>query len=194
MPIIRPESALYPLVANWIHSHLRTSELNFGDYGNQQVFMANTAQAPAADGGYWSRPDLAAILYYRPRFVPTWSASLYTFEVKTADGINEAAVYEAVAHRRYANYSVLVWQTDGNDAQINQITELCKQFGVGALAADDPTNPSSYRVLNIAERSEINPVVVDQFIDYRFPTTERIRLENWLNENGWNQEEREGQI
>lgn len=194
MPIIRPESALYPLVANWIHSHLRTSELSIGDYGNQQVFVADTSQAAAVEGGYWSRPDLAAALYYKPRFVPAWSTSLYTFEVKTADGINESSVYEAVAHRRYANYSILVWQTNNEHAQTNQIVELCKQFGIGVLVANDPKNPHDYRVLNIAERSEINPIVIDRFIDNRFPTGERIRLENWLHKNGWHQHDREGSL
>ncbi|KCZ55619.1 hypothetical protein HY29_10870 [Hyphomonas beringensis] len=194
MKIIKPESALYPLVWRWLNSQFSHSELVPSFPGMAQIFTSNTSQAPAIDGGYWSRPDLAAMLYSRARFVPTLAASLYTFEIKTWDGISDSSVYEAIAHKRYANYSALVWQAEPKDTRNNGIFELCKYHGVGAVTAEDPSNPHDYIVHVAAERAEVDPFVIDQFVDRRFPREARMNMEKWLQEMGWKAIPREGII
>ena len=134
------------------------------------------------------------MLYSKPRFVPQLASNLYTFEVKTARGINEASVYEAVAHRRYANYSILVWEPTKERAEVERISELCRDFGVGALLATEPQNPRSYEVLVQPQKTQIDVSIVDRFIDVRFPANERIRIEKWLEDQGWMIPPREGPL
>lgn len=194
MEIIKPERKLYPHVWAWLNSQFSHSPLVPDKLGRYQVFTSDTSQAPAVEGGYWSRTDLAAMLYSRARFIPVWSASLYTFEVKTSDGISEASVYEAIAHRRYANYSVLVWQSVPTDPKNTTIIELCRHFGIGAVTVEVPSDPNNYFIHTPAERSEIDPFVIDQFVDRRFPREARMNIEKWLEEMGWKQSPREGTI
>jgi len=134
------------------------------------------------------------MVYSRPRFIPIWSAALYTFEIKTYDGISESSVYEAVAHRRYSNFSTLVWQASRDDTKVSRIVELCSQFGVGAVTAEDPSDPYGYILHTTAKKSEIEPSVVDEFVDHRFPKSTRIRIEDWLDQLGWQSTPREGTI
>ncbi len=194
MRTIKPERGLYPLVLNWLNSQFSSSALISSKSTTHQLFSSDTSQVAARDGGFWSRPDLAAMLYSRPRFVPQWSSALFTFEVKTAEGIAEASVYEAMAHRRYANYSVLVWQSEPKTARTDRIVELCKEFGIGAVTAEDPANAHDYVVHVPAAKSEVDASVVDEFVDRRFPRNTRINIENWLAELGWQAVPRGGTI
>lgn len=192
MPLVSPESALYPMVLRWVDTQLIASGLIEGRAQSTVVFSANVSQQAAGDGGLWSRPDLAAVVYTPARFLPSWQAELYSFEVKTFDGIGQAAVYEAFSHTRFANYSLLVWQ-DGPALSRNSelVIDLCRQYGVGALTASDPRIPHSYEVQVKPQYFVVSPTGFDSFVIERFPAAKRREIENWLAGNGWGQN-REG--
>jgi hypothetical protein len=185
MPVT-PESALYPMVLRWIDTQLIASELIMGRTQSTVVFSADVSQQSAIEGGLWSRPDLAAVVYTPARFLPSWQPELYSFEVKTQNGINQAAVYEAFSHTRFVNYSILVWE-DCPDLSNNSemVIELCRQYGIGALTASDPRIPHSYTVHTKPQHFGISPTAFDNFVNERFPASKRDEIERWLAENGW---------
>lgn len=185
MPVTS-ESALYPMVLAWVDTQLIASNLIAGRTQATVIFSANVSQQASQDGGLWSRPDLAAVVYTPASFLPNWQAQLFSFEVKTSSGIGQAAVYEAFSHTRFANYSILVWQ-DALEPSKNteMVIDLCSQYGVGALTTANPTDPNSYKVRVKPQHFDISPTGFDSFVIERFPESKRREIQNWLASNGW---------
>jgi len=183
---IRSEEELYPLVRQWLESEFLSSGAVETHAKNRQIFTEDVSQQADGSGGLWSRPDLAAAVYSRARYVPSWAADLYSFEVKTRSGVTQSSVYEAFAHTRFVNYSYLVWQGNSPDAtRKSGILELCSQFGLGAITMSDPGKLSSYSVEVVAARREITPSTFDAFIRERFSEQKKAAIRDWLAVNGW---------
>lgn len=185
MEIVAPESSLYPLVLQWLRSDFRHSILAAGLGEHLQTFSADVSTKSGDAQGLWSRPDLATIVFSRGKFVPTWHTALFSFEVKTASGIGEAAVYEAFSHTRFAHYSVLVWQASENCSKSAAITQLCEEYGIGAVTTEAPNVSNSYIVRAAPARTDVNLFAVDRFIEQRFGKHERQSIASWLRANGW---------
>lgn len=187
MEEISPEKDLYAPVLNWLTNWFTDHEANALSGQMSEIFSADVSQAPAEDkGGLWSRPDLAAVVFSKGKFVPQWSWSLVTIEVKTAKNINEQAVYETIGHTRYSNYSFLFWQArDELLPEDERIVELCSQYQVGAITSEHPHDARSFRLRNMPARVSIEPHLVDGFIKARFPEAVKRRLTNWLSIQGW---------
>lgn len=195
MEVIQPEKKLYPLVMNWVNSEFMVSGAMPGLTPRSQLFAANVSNVPHEGGGLWSRPDLAALVFTRAKFVPSWNTALCSFEVKTADGVSQASVYEAFAHTRFANYSFLIWQGDPASSSVDRLVALCKEFGVGAIVTPAPAIPHSYKVLCAASPTDVDAATVDLFTSQRFSEGDQRRILKWLGSNGWEtQAEREQTI
>ena len=187
MKEISLEKDLYDPVLNWLTTWFVHHEANALSGQMSEIFSANVSQVPAEDnGGLWSRPDLAAVVFSKGRFVPQWSWSLVTIEVKTAKNINEQAVYETIGHTRYSNYSFLFWQAgDKLGPKDRRIVELCSQYQVGAITSEHPEDAKSFRLRNMPARVSIEPHLVDGFIKARFPEFKQTQIEKWLSLHGW---------
>jgi hypothetical protein len=192
LPFVRPESALYPLVHRWLQADFKASEAMRAEARNAVTFTDNIAEQGTRHGGLWSQPDLAAVVYAKARYLPHWTADLYSFEVKTGDGIGQEAVYEAFAHTRFVNFSYLVWQVPIAQRDIdNRVLDLCQKFGLGALITPEPDDPRSYRVVHTPLRRETPPSTFDQFISERFSEQTKRAIQGWLSAAGWAQDGRQ---
>lgn len=187
MELITPEKALYPIVLNWIKSRFKDHEANTLRGPFSQVFATDiSAKASEQGSGLWTRPDLAALVLNKGQFVPSWSWSLVSFEIKTATNVDEQSVYETIGHTRFANSSFLVWQASENLSTDDQnIVELCRQYQIGAITSEDPRDATSFRLRNMGAYASIPSYNIDGFIEARFPDHERDRIKNWLKENDW---------
>lgn len=185
MEIVSQESSLYPLVLRWLRSDFRHSTLvaNLGEH--LQAFSADVSTKSGDTRGLWSRPDLATVVFSRGKYVPTWHSALFSFEVKTAAGIGEAAVYEAFSHTRFAHYSVLVWQASESCPKSEKIIQLCGEYGIGAVTTEAPNVSNSYTVRASPIRTDVSLFSVDRFIEQRFGKFERQSIASWLRANGW---------
>lgn len=181
------EQDLYPFLSAWLLMELKSSKLLEQAGQSYQVFVQDVSYASADPGGLWSRPDLAAVVYRRGRFVPNWQTELFSFEVKTTNGLNDMAVYEAFAHTRFAHYTYLFWPV-GDDPADPKIVGLCKEFGIGILTARDPIDLQSYNMVLKAQRRDIDASLVDSFIAQRFTPDSQAAIESWLHGQGWRRE------
>lgn len=177
------EAELYP----WVHSFL---EARFRDrvrptYGALEAVSAITATAGGAASGYWSRPDLALAALWRGKYALDWTLDLHAFEVKTETGCTPAAVHEALSHAAMVHYAHLVWhkpEWDDGKPECRAIVERCERYGIGLIHVADFENVDEFTVRLAARRHEPTVEAVDEFIETRFPDTERTRLLNWIEE------------
>jgi hypothetical protein len=130
----RPETELYePLEA-----HLRSPAILSGiDVTSSEFVFQKTATGGPRGDGRLSRPDftLAAICSWR--FDPQRTLEVYSFEVKNRGGTSVSAVYEAVAHGRFAHHPYLVCPRSRLHQESNEgIIEACNREGVGLIMFD----------------------------------------------------------
>lgn len=186
MTFIRPEAALYPMVHKWLQSDFKSSPAVEASAANLVVFTDDVSEQATQTGGLWSQPDLAAAVFSKATYVPRWTADLYSFEVKTGDGISQTSVYEAFAHTRFVNFSYLIWQVLPDLRPVDlRIIALCESYGLGAVTTISPDDPTSYRIHLTARRKETPPFAFDQFVRERFKPQVKRAIEDWLSSNGW---------
>jgi hypothetical protein len=76
------------------------------DHQIQDFVIHQTAhQGRRGTGGKWTRPDITLASSNSYTYVPGRPVEIRTFEIKTHDGLDVTAVYEALAHRRAAHYA-----------------------------------------------------------------------------------------
>lgn len=183
------------MVAKWLNTQFTRSGALIDVSDQTQIFVSDISQQGIDEGGLWSRPDLAVVAYTRSKFIPSWHTSIYSFEVKTADGIDQSSVYEAFAHTRYVNYSYLVWQSPRSLSESGRrIVALCREFSIGAITAENPDDPYCYEVWCEAKRVNIDAPLGDSFITQRLPKGDKEQILNWLQRNGWTSDIIEGDL
>ena len=179
------EQELYALVERYLNLefYLRLKPR----FGSLLLVTEDISQTPAPEGGAWSRPDLAAVAVWRHKFAPQTQLDLYSFEVKRASAVDARAVHEALAHRRFVNYSYLVWNRSAtpDTGQFALITDMCSQLGVGLIVAHDPWDPRKYSVPVVAERFPLEPDAIDAFIEMRMSQPKRTRVLEGLASMAW---------
>lgn len=155
-----------------------------------QIFVADTSLAAGQEGGQWSRPDVAALVLGRGQYVPHWVADLHTFEVKTASGLSERAVYEANAHGRFGRYSWLVFQAVGRaspspDTNFQRIVKLAAQMGVGVIHFEDASDPQHWNLEIWPRPTGADSSAADRFVRERFPSDAKHQIATRLSALGW---------
>jgi len=94
----RGEKSLYAPIVETVRSSW-VPEQGIEDY----VIDVSSSQGRRVTGGKWSRPDITLASSKPYKYVPGRFLELRTFEVKTHDGLDVTAVYEALSHRRAAH-------------------------------------------------------------------------------------------
>lgn len=94
-------------------------------------------------GGKWPRPDVVLVAVRKYEFVPARDLEVITFEIKTEDGYDIDAVFEAAAHSAFAHRSYLAVQVSNIDAataELERIERECERFGIGLILFTDPSD------------------------------------------------------
>lgn len=177
----RPESELYERLE--VQMRLPNTVQSLGVNSPQFVFQKTATGGPRGDGRL-TRPDftLAAICSWR--FDPQRTLEVYSFEVKNRSGTSVSAVYEAVAHGRFAHHPYLVCPRSRFHPEANEgIIEACNREGVGLMMFDIVVPPSGdfciegLELVTLAERRSADPQLVERHIEGRLREENLKQLE-----------------
>ena len=130
-------------------------------------------------GIQWSRPDFT-LLSARPLpFLSDVQLDVHSFELKAENGISDRAVFEALAHRRFTNFSHLICHLPKKsklESRWDGIRKLCKEHGIGLIRIYDPAKPSEWEILTEPDRKEKEAAVIDKFLRERLQETQRKEI------------------
>lgn len=133
--------------------------------------------------GRWARPDFILVAAMRFALVPGTQLDLHSFELKKEYGVDNLAVYEALAQTRFTHFGHLVWhlpQGSPAEAQLPEIEKQCDQHGVGLILMRDPNNPDACEILLDPQRKPTLAGIVDGFLESRLASSERKVLADFV--------------
>jgi len=173
------EKSLYaPIVetlrSDWVAEH------EIGDY----VIDVTSAQGGRFTGGKWTRPDITFASSKEYKYVPGRFVELRTFEVKTYDGLDVTAVYEALSHRRAAHVAhVLVHVPECERSALKPLLHRvigdAEEYGVGVTTLADPSDYKTWRVEVDARRASPDPADVNAFIRAQTGSKFKDKILSW---------------
>jgi hypothetical protein len=180
LPEAQRERELYAPVASVLR----------GDWGRdnrlrQQLVEITAAQGRRNTGGTWTRPDIVVAAIRLFQFLPGKFFDLISFEVKPSWSINVTAVYEALAHRRAATQAY-VWfhcpaeQLDGENENLDRISEEAERHGIGMIVATTPNDYATWDLRVDAARIEPDPEYINEFITLQFSDGAKEELTAWV--------------
>lgn len=167
------ESDLYDPIIATIRSHW------VPDHQIQDFVVDRTAQQGRRDtGGKWTRPDITLASCNTYKYVSGKQVELNTFEVKTSDGLDVTAVYEALAHRRAAHFSyVLAYIPDtelaAHEALLSRLSGDADDHGVGLVLIGDVKDYETWNFEVEPGRNDPDPADLDNFV--RTQTSEEFK-------------------
>jgi hypothetical protein len=173
------EKDLYDPIVSTIRSHW------VADHQIQDFVIDCTAQQGRRDtGGKWTRPDVTLASCNTYKFVPGKQVELKTFEIKTFDGLDITAVYEALAHRRAAHYSyVLACVPESERAMLKSLLDrLCAdadEHGVGFILVADASDYETWDFEVEPSRNDPEPADLDNFIRTQTSEPFKDRILSW---------------
>jgi hypothetical protein len=173
------ESDLYSPIMATLQSHW------VPDHQVQDWVAELTAQQGRRDtGGKWTRPDITLASCNTYKFVPGIQVELNTFEVKTHDGLDVTAVYEALAHRRAAHYAyVLAYIPDNERPQFESVIERlgddASEHGIGLVVIADPADYDTWNFEVEPSRNDPDPADLDSFIRTQCSEEFKDRIIEW---------------
>jgi hypothetical protein len=133
------------------------------------VIDLTASQGGRITGGKWSRPDITFASSKEYKYVPGRLVELRTFEVKTHEGLDVTAVYEALSHRRAAHFAhVLAHVPECERSALQPILQRlirdAEEYGVGVTTLVDPQDYKTWRIEVEARRASPDPADMDAFI------------------------------
>jgi len=148
------------------------------------VIECTARQGRRDTGGQWTRPDIALASRISFKFVPGIQLELNTFEIKTCNGLDVTAVYEALSHRRAAHYSyVLAYVPDAERASLKSLLDrLCDDatdHGVGVILAGVATDYKTWSFAVEPCRNTPEPTRLDDFIRTQTSATFQQKVLAW---------------
>jgi hypothetical protein len=173
------ERDLYEPIVSTIRSHW------VPDHQMQDFVIDCTALQGRRDtGGKWTRPDATLASCNTYKFVPGKQVELNTFEIKTFDGLDVTAVYEALAHRRAAHYSyVLAYVPESERAVLKSLLDrLCAdadEHGVGLIVVGEATDYETWDFEVEPGRNDPDPADLDNFIRTQTSEDFKDRILSW---------------
>lgn len=187
---ITSERLLYEPTRRFLHVSFIQRLKEQSQSGGLEIYAADTSTTPSPEGGQWTRPDVAALVLGRGRFVPHWRADLHTFEVKTAGGLTELAVHEANAQARFGHYAWLAFQAMGRatastDGLFGRVHKLASHLGIGIIHFIDPARPHDWQIAVWPRRTGTDDQTADSFVRDRFPLEIKAQVSSHLASLGW---------
>lgn len=129
--------------------------------------------------GKWGTPDFTTICAHKFTYAAPSALEVVSFEVKhSVKQFDVTAVYEALAHTRASNYSILfyydppedTYSARGLDEVFDEIKFCCSNLGVGLVVTSYPSEVNSWKYLVMAERHSPDLRKVDLFLEEAFKT------------------------
>jgi hypothetical protein len=139
------------------------------DRGQELLAVDITASQGSRPTGIWSRPDLVTVEVRTYRYVPGKHLEITTFEIKSWSAVNVQAVYEALAHRRAATRSYVMFyipphQAPALELAVADVAYAARMHGVGLVIVGDPRDYETWDEREEAQRFEPDPERLDTFI------------------------------
>ena len=132
-----------------------------------------TASKRVRGAGRWTVPDIVVVGKIIWQYVPGFTFTVHSIEVKRFEALDALAVFEALNHKRASHFSYLIVVnaptrfTESALERLTQVAQLCEEHEVGLVVI--PTGKESnfdawdFRV-ETAHRHEPDPYNLDGFI------------------------------
>lgn len=151
--------------------------------GNLPIYACHphrTDQGGRRRDGKWMRPDISLATVMQYRHIPEKKYELVTFEVKIINSCDLTAVYEALAHRRFAHRAyVFICNKEGVDIPVDILGEAEKQ-GIGVINAKDVADSGTWDVEVEAKHHEPDFKNLDEFLENQVDLNFRLWVKhNW---------------
>lgn len=137
--------------------------------------------------GRWARPDFVLVSAMRFKVMPGSQIEVHSFELKTEDGANDTAVYEALAQTRFTHFGHLVWHLPRGSKAENRLPDIeaqCEEHGVGLIRMTDPDDTEAYEIMVDPKRKLTPAVAIDGFLESRLSDSQRKTLLRAINGAG----------
>lgn len=134
--------------------------------------------------GRWARPDFILVSAMRFKVMPGSQIEVHSFELKTEDGANDTAVYEALAQTRFTHFGHLVWHLPRGSKAENRLADIemqCEEHGVGLIRMTDPDDTEACEIMVDPKRKQTSAVTVDGFLESRLSESQRKTLLHAMN-------------
>lgn len=172
---IAKEEDAYPFIDP--HTEDWVSKSIYRGYGSTKYRTKATHKNKLT--GKWGTPDFTTICAHKFTYAAPSALEVVSVEVKhSATQFDVTAVYEALAHTRVSNYSVLFYydppqatfSSRGLDDVFDEIKFCCSNLGIGLVITSNPAEISSWTYLVMAERHSPDLRKVDLFLEEAFKT------------------------
>jgi hypothetical protein len=156
------------------------------DLGFAWFHVSVTArQGRRPTGGRWTRPDITVLSLKRYRYLPGVNMEVWSFEVKSLEGLDVSSVYEAVAHTRFTTraYLIFPFPEKPNEAQAALLEDLqaeAARHGIGLITMVDPADYGSWEERVKPSRSNAEPERINEFIAQQFSPDAQSELQDRL--------------
>jgi hypothetical protein len=160
------EDALYGPLADVLRDKW-TKELRL----EQCVIQVTARQGRRETGGTWTRPDIVVVSVASYLNLPGKFVEVITFEVKTADGLDVTAVYEALSHLRAATRAYLVVamtarQRKDMEALVETVADEAGRHGIGfIIVPEDVTKYDEWEFIVESTAAQGVPSRMDDFLE-----------------------------
>lgn len=144
-----------------------------------------TAFGGGRPDGIWTRPDITTVEVRTFEYVPGKHLDVNTFEIKSPSSVNVQAVYEALAHRRAATRSYVLFYIPPDKASVlkHDVERLLRQPACTASGLSPRANPCDYDTweeLEEAQRSAPDPEKLNDFISAQLSPATRSLISRRL--------------
>lgn len=133
--------------------------------------------------GRWARPDFILVSAMRFKLMPGTQVDLHSFELKTEDGANDLAVYEALAQTRFTHFGHLVWHLPKKSKAERHLTRIeaqCNQHGIGLIRMYDPDDAEGYEIMLDPVRQRTPHRDIDDFLQDCLTEAQRKKIAQTL--------------
>jgi hypothetical protein len=118
-------------------------------------------------------------------YLPGRHFEVATFEVKPSDQVTITAVYEALAHRRSATRSFVIYHIPEDKLKNleNDLEEICveaKRQGIGVIVATKPDDYEAWDERVEAARVEPDPNKLNDFIAVQVSEASKEEIVKWF--------------
>lgn len=150
---------------------------------DQIHFELTARQGKKATGGTWTRPDITAVSVRTFPHLPNKYLDVWTFEVKSAEGLDVTAIFETAAHASRATRSyALLAVSESLDGRAEETVDRCEReaarLRVGLITFTDASDFETWETKAEAPRIDTDPESLEEFIGH-LSDEARKRLQRW---------------
>ncbi len=153
----------------------------------QYISEASANQGARTTGGKWTRPDVKIVTVLSFDFIPGKWVEIITYELKPKNDFGITGVFEAAAHRAFANKSYLAIQVekdkDGDldsDEDFVRLRRECDRLGVGLTTFEDPDDWETFTEHIPPKPNTPDPAEMNKFINAQINDENKNKLKKLL--------------